>query len=204
MKVKLFKRIVVSLSGLIICGIGISLFLMAGLGVDPASVFQLGISNVFKITYGTASALMNLIIILIVFIVDKSYINISTILAIFAIGYTADLSMNILQNIFNELSIFANLFFIICGEIVMCIGVVIYIGADLGVGAIDSISELISNKKNIEYKKIRIMVDLFFIIAGYLMGGVVGIGTIVCALATGPLIQFFRPIINNKIKEYLN
>ena len=90
MKEHLVKRTIVSLIGLIFCGIGVALFLYSGWGVDPASVFELGVANVVHISYGTASALINVIILAIVFVIDKSYINISSVIAIFGIGYTAD------------------------------------------------------------------------------------------------------------------
>ena len=76
--------------GLILCGVGVALFLYSGLGVDPASVFELGIANVLHISYGTSSALINVIILAVVLIIDRSYVNVSSVLAIFGIGYTAD------------------------------------------------------------------------------------------------------------------
>ena len=63
----MWKRIIISLVGLILCGIGVAMFLYSGMGVDPASVFELGIGRVFGISYGTSSALINVIILLIVF-----------------------------------------------------------------------------------------------------------------------------------------
>ena len=50
MKTYLGKRTIVSLIGLILCGVGVALFLYSGLGVDPASVFELGIANVLHIS----------------------------------------------------------------------------------------------------------------------------------------------------------
>ena len=110
MKNHLVKRTLISLIGLIFCGIGVALFLYTGLGVDPASVFELGIANVFHISYGTSSALINVVILVIVFIIDKSYINISSVIAIFGIGYTADfvkLLLNLLR--LGELNIIVKL-----------------------------------------------------------------------------------------------
>ena len=50
MKEHLVKRTIVSLIGLIFCGIGVALFLYSGWGVDPASVFELGVANVVHIS----------------------------------------------------------------------------------------------------------------------------------------------------------
>jgi len=71
MKNQIWKRILTSLVGLILCGVGVSMFLYSGMGVDPASVFELGIAKVCGISYGTSSALINVVILLIVFFIDN-------------------------------------------------------------------------------------------------------------------------------------
>ena len=147
MKEHLVKRTIVSLIGLIFCGIGAALFLYSGWGVDPASVFELGVANVAHISYGTASALINVIILAIVFVIDKSYINISSVIAIFGIGYTADF-VRMFLNMLNlgDLNPIVKIVLIVLGLMIMAIGIATYISADLGVGAIDLISEINSRK----------------------------------------------------------
>ncbi|MDE5908969.1 MAG: membrane protein [Lachnospiraceae bacterium] len=184
------------MAGLIICGMGVGIFLYSGLGVDPASVFELGIGNVFHISYGTSSAAINVVILAIVFFLDKSYINIASILAIFGIGYTADF-VNFVLGIFlkGEQHIIVRLILIIIGLLIMSTGIATYIRADLGVGAIDLVSEIISNKLKISYRGVRVSADVAFVVIGFLLGGSVGIGTVLAAFMTGPSIQFLRPHI---------
>lgn len=190
----LIRKLIVAMAGLIICGIGVGIFLYSGLGVDPASVFELGIGNVFHISYGTASAAINVVILIIVFFLDKSYINISSILAIFGIGYTADF-VNFVLGIFlkGEQHIIVRLLMIIIGLFIMSTGIAAYIRADLGVGAIDLVSEIISNKLKISYRIVRVSADVAFVIVGFILGGAVGIGTVLAAFMTGPAVQFLRP-----------
>lgn len=189
-------KLIVAMLGLIICGIGVGIFLYSGLGVDPASVFELGVANVFHITYGTASAAINVVILAVVFFLDKSYINISSILAIFGIGYTADLT-NFILGLFlkGEQHIVVRIIMIIIGLLIMSTGIAAYIRAELGVGAIDLISEIISNKLKISYRGVRIGADITFVIVGFLLGGAVGIGTVLAAFMTGPSVQFLRPYV---------
>lgn len=189
-------KLIVAALGLIICGIGVGIFLYSGLGVDPASVFELGVANVFHITYGTASAAINVVILAVVFFLDKSYINISSILAIFGIGYTADLT-NFILGLFlkGEQHIVVRIIMIIIGLLIMSTGIAAYIRAELGVGAIDLISEIISNKLKISYRGVRIGADITFVIVGFLLGGAVGIGTVLAAFMTGPSVQFLRPYV---------
>lgn len=190
----LIRKLIVAMAGLIICGMGVGIFLYSGLGVDPASVFELGVGNVFHISYGTASAAINVVILVIVFFLDKSYINISSILAIFGIGYTADF-VNFVLGIFlkGEQHIIVRLLMIIIGLFIMSAGIATYIRADLGVGAIDLVSEIISNKLKISYRIVRVSADVAFVIIGFILGGAVGIGTVLAAFMTGPAVQFLRP-----------
>lgn len=200
----LLKQIIVVILGLCIAGIGVGIFLFSGLGVDPASVFQTGLSNILNISYGTASALSNIIIISVVLIIDKKYINIATIIAIVAIGYTADFANFILNTIIvNEIGLLFRMFFILFGCFIMSLGIAIYIRAKLGVGAIDSVSEVISDKLHLDYKKVRVTSDLLFVVVGTLLGGALGFGTIVAAFLTGPFVQWIRPKSDKIIGSFL-
>ena len=115
-KDKLFIRILMAIAGLMISGVGVGIFLYSKLGVDPASVLELGLGNVFHISYGTASALTNVVILAIVLIVDKSYINLSSLLAIFGIGYTADFISYVLDALIKgELNMIVRIIMILIG-----------------------------------------------------------------------------------------
>lgn len=204
MKEHLVKRTIVSLIGLIFCGIGVALFLYSGWGVDPASVFELGVANVVHISYGTASALINVIILAIVFVIDKSYINISSVIAIFGIGYTADF-VRMFLNMLNlgVLNPIVKIVLIVLGLMIMAIGIATYIRADLGVGAIDLISEIISRKGNFQYRIVRVIGDISFVVIGFFLGGTVGIGTVVAAFMTGPAVQFVRPAVHKVVDKII-
>ncbi|WMC93773.1 YczE/YyaS/YitT family protein [Kineothrix sp. MB12-C1] len=193
---KLVLQILVAIVGLMICGVGVGIFLYSQLGVDPASVLQLGLGNVFHVSYGTASALSNIVILFIVFIVDKSYINLSSLLAIFGIGYTADF-VSFLLDFFikGEPGIAIRILMILIGCLIMAVGIATYIRAGLGVGAIDMVSEVISNKLKFSYRIVRVVCDITFVVVGYLLGGIVGVGTVVAAFMTGPAVQFVRPYV---------
>lgn len=193
-KKNLLVQVLVAIAGLMISGVGVGIFLYSGLGVDPASVLELGLGNVFHVSYGTASALTNVVILIIVFIVDKSYINLSSLLAIFGIGYTADFISFVLDMLIKgELNLIVRIIMILVGCLIMAVGIATYIRADLGVGAIDMVSEVISNKLKFSYRIVRVVCDITFVVAGFFLGGTVGVGTVVAAFMTGPAVQFVRP-----------
>lgn len=203
MKNQIWKRILTSLVGLILCGVGVSMFLYSGMGVDPASVFELGIAKVCGISYGTSSALINVVILLIVFFIDKSYINISSLIAIFGIGYTADFVRKILSILIQgEPNLILKLVLILIGLFIMSCGIATYIKAELGVGAIDLISEIISRKSKVQYRVVRVIGDVAFVVIGFLLGGTVGVGTVVAAFLTGPTVQLVRPSIEKVLNAF--
>jgi hypothetical protein len=203
MKNQIWKRILTSLVGLILCGVGVSMFLYSGMGVDPASVFELGLAKVFRISYGTSSALINVVILLIVFFIDKNYINISSLIAIFGIGYTADFVRKILSILIQgEPNLILKLVLILIGLFIMSCGIATYIMADLGVGAIDLISEIISRKSKMQYRLVRVIGDVAFVVIGFLLGGTVGVGTVVAAFLTGPTVQLVRPSIEKVLNAF--
>ena len=197
---KFIKQLAVTFIGLVICGVGVGIFLYANLGVDPASVFQTGLSKVFNISYGTSSALSNLMILAIIFVIDKKYISVASILAIFSIGYSADITSKVLSfALIGDYSFIVKTILCIIGTIIMASGVAVYTRANLGVGAVDSVSEIIHDKTGVSYRIIRIVADLSFVVIGYMLGGALGIGTIIAAFLTGPCVQLIRKYSNGVI-----
>lgn len=189
------ERVILVLVGHVIIGTGVGLFLHSGLGADPNGVFISGIGAKLGVNYGISSMILNSIIIGIIFFVDKRYINVASILGIFSIGFTADFVISILMKVIpNPSSLPLQVLLLVLGGLFMCIGIVIYIHQKIGIAAFDAISEIISNKTNRTYDQVRIVMDLTALVIGYLLGGVVGVGTIYLALTTGPLINLIRKL----------
>lgn len=197
------KRALLVFVGLLILGTGAGLFLYSGLGADPNSVFMEGFAKKLNISYGTSSLICNAVLAVIIFGIDKSYINFATIATLFIPGYTADFVIYTLGNILNiNNTIFFNQVIIsLLSGVVLSIGIVIYINQNLGMGAFDAISELISAKKGIKFSTVRRSMDLFMLVLGYLLGGLVGIGTLYLGLTTGSLISYMRKLLDRFSKK---
>ena len=199
---KFLIKLFIVIIGLIITGIGVGIFLYSNLGVDPASVFQTGLSKTFNISYGNASALSNIVILGIVLFIDKKYVSVASIVAIFAIGYSADITYKILNTlIINDFNLISKIVLLVIGNFIMALGVAIYIHADLGVGAIDLVSEIVSVKTKFEYKYVRMFIDLSFFVVGIVLGGSAGIGTVFSIILTGPFVSLCRPYVSKVLKE---
>lgn len=207
-KDKLFIRTAMTIIGMIILGIGVFLTIKVNLGFDPASTVQLGMSKHLGLSYGNCAVIFNLVFLSIIFFVDKKYINISSILAIFTVGYTVE-TMNFIFGWINLQDIHLVYRVIICliGTFIISIGVAVYIFAGLGVGAADGISELISDKIKFPYRTVRVVSDFILVIIGFSLGSTVGIGTLIITFFTGPFIQLIRkfltPVLNGILDEGL-
>lgn len=193
-KQDLIKRGILVIIGQIICGIGVGFFMFPGLGPDPNSVFIEGFGVILNMSYGQSSFILNGLIALIIFFIDKRFVHFASISILFTVGFVADFTKAILERAFIiEGAILPFKFiFTILGGIILAIGVALYTDQDLGAGAFDAMSELTAFKTKVEFSKARRIIDLIVLGIGYLLGGTVGLGTVYLALTTGPIISFIR------------
>jgi len=203
-KNKLAVRILVVAIGLTLSGVGVGILLYSYLGADPASVFYQGLINVLQLRYAYIAAIFNIVILSVVLLIDRKYVNIASIMAIFLIGISADLTSVALTHVFSaQLNVVVRGGMVVIGCAIMSLGIATYIHADLGVGAIDLISEIISEKRRLPYRWVRVACDIIFVAVGFSLGGVFGIGTLLVAFLTGPLVQFFRCFVYRIIDPLL-
>lgn len=197
------KRILMASIGLLICGVGVGLFIAANMGADPATVFQMGVANTLNLPYGTASAIVNIAIIGIVLFIDKSYIHVATVLATILIGFTAQFVASGLNlTLAGESALLLRWIYLLVGCVVLAFGIPFYIKAGIGVGPIDVVAELITDKSNLSYRVVRTCSDFIYLLVGFGLGGVVGIGSLFSLTLLGVLIQFFRPLIDRYFKGF--
>lgn len=209
------KRILMSVFGVIICGISVGFFKRATFGVDPFQALMSGLDAVIPVSFGTLYVAANICLLMFSLINDRRRIGIATLVNLFLLGYIADYSHKFLQRLFPQLGLVGRVVFLIIAIVVMCLSSAFYFTADMGVSTYDAVSLIISEKwKVAPFKYCRITCDLVCVVLGvvlFLLSGqpksglaqVVGIGTIITAFFMGPLIEFFnvhvaRPFLNGK------
>ena len=199
------RRIVMALVGMAIAGISVGIFKRALFGVDPFQCFCNGVANVVPISFGTLYMLINAVLLVIDFFLDRHYIGISTFINLFLVGYAVEFSENLLARLFGDLDLPGRILLLVIGIITTCIAAALYYDADLGVSTYDAIPLHIADKKPkiagrvIPFKVIRIISDLICVLIGFLLGVMPGIGTVITALFMGPLITFFRRTISGPL-----
>jgi uncharacterized membrane protein YczE len=141
---KLVKRILMSVFGVVICGISVGFFKRATFGVDPFQSFISGLCAVLPISYGTLYVLANVCLLLFALINDRRKIGIATIVNLFLLGYIADFSHQFLNTYIPEAGVGVRLILLLIGIVVMCLASAFYFTADLGVSTYDAFSLIIS------------------------------------------------------------
>lgn len=201
-----FLRVIILLVGLVIAHLGVTLFLLADLGADPFNVLIQGLFRTLSedlhlewLTHGYTHMSICFLIILILLIADKSYIKIGTLLCMICGGPIIDFFSLLLKDIINAGNPFViRLLTLGLGCVILAYGMTIVMKSDSGVGPNDLVAVVISDKSKKPFGIMRIVVDVCFVLVGFLTGGVVGIGTIVCAALVGPVAGIFLPV-NEKL-----
>ena len=202
MKDPLFKkRLIMALAGVLVAGISVGLFRRSAFGTDPFQVLINGISRQMTwIGFGTVYMISNLLMLVAIFFLDKHYIGIATFINIFLLGYVVQFSDDIVGMIVGDTpSMATQIILLIAGVVILCFASAMYFTADLGVSTYDAVSLIMTDKKLGKFKYLRIGTDLFCVVVGFLLGGIVGVGTLITAFFMGPLIDFF----NRKVAQPL-
>ncbi len=194
-----FKRLMLVLVGVMLVGLGIAINLANNWGSDPATVFAHALSLKFNakgwsfFTVGNVLILMNLIVFIVLTITDKfKYYNIGTFAGTFCIGIFSDMWFNIISDaVVNLNSLVFKIVWLLLGALILSTGIGLYVAGDMGASPIDLISVAISDHfKKLSYPIVRIVCDLIFAILGWILGGVIGLTTILCMVLIGPISGF--------------
>lgn len=194
-------RVALLFLGLWIAHLGVALFLQTNLGSDPFNVFVQGLFRTFPqiagvpMTHGRVHLLVSLVIMLILLVVDRRYVGIGTVLCMALGGPIIDVYTAWLAPFLNEsLPLPARVGLLAAGCVILAFGMTIVIRSQAGTGPNDLVAVVLSEKSGKPFGPVRIGVDLTFVLVGFLLGGVVGAGTIICAFLVGPAAQLFFPV----------
>lgn len=203
-------RLVILLAGLTVAHLGVTLFLLADLGADPFNVLVQGIFRTTKslsgwafLTHGYTHMAICFLIIIVLLITDRSYIKLGTIVCMICGGPIIDFFTGLLNGIVNSGNPFIiRIITLAAGCVILAFGMTIVMKSDAGVGPNDLVAIVISDKLHFAFGPTRIGTDVCFVAVGFLLGGALNIGTIICAFLVGPVAQIFLPV-SGRIVEFI-
>lgn len=175
--------------GLFFFGFGVYLIVQANIGVAPWDVLNLGFVNTFGIKFGNANVLISFIILGIIFLL-KEQIGLGMILDSIIVGKTIDL-LNWINPIPKQENIFISFLLVFLGMFIMGFSQWLYMKSSLGCGTRDAL--LVGLKRRVPKVPIGVVsICLLSVVTliGWLLGGQVGFGTLICAFLMGPIMQF--------------
>lgn len=192
------------LVGNLFIGLAVGLFRMGGLGTDPFSTMNLGVSQVLGLQFGVYQLLFNCAVFIIVLLYGKHLIGLGTLVNMVMIGFIADFVIYLHKNVIVfEINLLLSIFFLVGGVVLAGFGLSLYITANIGVAPYDALPLIIQKFTNnrISFGKARITIDLLAVLIGFSLGAVVGIGTLLTAIAIGPLVEYFNTRYSEPVLE---
>ena len=207
-KINLIK-IIILMVGLTIAHLGVTLFLLTNLGSDPYNVLVQGVYRTLSnltgwqfLTHGRVHITLCFLIIMILLATDRTYIKIGTILCMIFGGPIIDMFTLILKPVVSENSPLPyKLIILALGCVILAYGMTIVIKSDAGTGPNDLVAVVISDKTKRSFGIVRVITDISFVLSGFLLGGSVGLGTVICAACVGPVANIFLPINEKLIQK---
>jgi hypothetical protein len=171
--------------GLFLYGASIALMVRANLGASPWDVFGQGLARSTGLSFGIATVLIS-IGVLLLWIPIRQRPGWGTIANTILVGLAADVVLRLLtppsQLVLQGLMFTA-------GLVLLAVATALYIGAGMGPGPRDGLMTGLVRLTGWPVWTVRGSIELTVVVVGFLLGGVVGLGTVIFALAIGPLVQ---------------
>ncbi|WP_258021085.1 membrane protein YczE [Streptomyces anatolicus] len=183
------RRLPQLLLGLALYGFSLAVLVRAALGATPWSVLCEGLERHIALSFGTISALVG-VLVLLAWIPLKQRPTLGTFANIAVLAVSSDLGLALVPA---HLGLPARAGLLLGGVLLNGLAVAVYVGARFGPGPRDGLMTGLSAVTGRSLRRIRTLIEVAVLGAGWLLGGTVGIGTVLYALAVGPVTQFFLP-----------
>lgn len=186
------RRLPQLVGGLALYGLSMAVLVQAGLGLDPWDVLHEGLAIRTGLTFGTVVILVGALVLL-AWIPLRQRVGVGTIANVLLIGLFADLGIWLFpapEHLAWQIT------FLISGVVLNGLAGALYVGARLGAGPRDGLWVALAERTRFSIRTIRTAIEVTVLALGWLLGGSVGLGTALYALAIGPVVQFFLPWVS--------
>ena len=188
----LVRRLIALYSGLWLYGFSMAVMIRANLGLDPWDVFHQGVVEHVPLSFGLVTALTG-VVVLLAWIPLRQMPGVGTVSNVVVIAISVDVGLAWLPE-FGDMAVRVPA---MVGAVVLnAIASVLYIGAGMGPGPRDGLMTGLVARTGRSVRLVRTGIEVMVLTTGWLLGGSVGVGTLVYALGIGPLIQLFIPVVS--------
>lgn len=187
-------RVAQLIAGLFLYGISLALLVRATLGVGPWDVFSLGIARHLPMSYGAATVVVSGIVLL-VWIPLRQRPGIGTLLNALLVGPAADLGLWLIPA---PTVLWGQGLMLVGSIVLLSVATGIYLAPQLGPGPRDGLMTGVVRITGWPIWIVRTLIEGTALLIGWLLGGPVGVGTVVFAFGVGPLIGVFLPFFERR------
>lgn len=181
------RRLVQLFGGLVLYGMSMAMLVRSTLGLDPWDVLHDGITRRTGLSFGTVVIAVGFVVLLL-WIPLRQWPGLGTVANAVVIGLATDASLSALSE---PDSMLARSVLLVGGVVANGLAGALYIGSQFGAGPRDGLMTGLVRRTGRSIRLVRTSLEVTVLALGWLLGGAVGVGTIVYALAIGPLVQLF-------------
>ena len=180
------RQFIQLVSGLVMAGIGLALGVRSDLGVGPWDVLHQGIAERTGVSMGMIVIGVGALVLL-AWVPLRQRLGIGTVVNVITVGAVLDFTLAVLPELHGLAWRVAAM---VAGVTAAGVGSALYLGAGLGPGPRDGLMTALA-ARGPSVRLVRTAIELSALVVGWLLGGTVGVGTVLFALAIGPLVQLF-------------
>lgn len=185
------RRLPQLFAGLWLYGASMAMQIRATLGLDPWDVLHEGLTRRTGLSFGLITAITG-VLVLLAWIPLRQKPGVGTIANVVLIAVSVDVSLAIIPE---PQGLLPRIVLLTLGIVLNAVAFAAYVGSRLGPGPRDGMVTGFCRRTGLSLRVVRTVVELLVLGTGWLLGGTVGIGTVLYALGIGPLSQLFLPML---------
>ncbi|AGJ53668.1 hypothetical protein AB0K64_33000 [Streptomyces sp. NPDC053741] len=189
---RLTRRLTHLYVGLALYGASSALLVRAGLGLEPWGVLHQGLSERTGISIGVVSIIVGAVVLLL-WIPIRQRPGLGTVSNVFAVGIAMDGTLALVPDVHG---LGAQIPLTAAGIVLNGVATGLYISARFGPGPRDGLMTGLNRLTGRSIRMVRTAIEVAVVVTGFLLGGSLGVGTVLYALAIGPLAQFFLRVFD--------
>jgi uncharacterized membrane protein YczE len=184
------RRVLQLFAGLFLYGISLAFVLRAGLGLAPWDVLHQGLARILGTSVGTMVVAVSFVVLLL-WVPLRQRPGFGTIANALVVGVFVDLTMLVLP----DATVWeVRVLLLVSGVLLNALATALYIGASLGPGPRDGLMTGLVGRTGVSIRLVRTGIEVVVLVAGWLLGGTVGVGTVLYAIAIGPMVHLLLPV----------
>ena len=189
------RRLVQLAAGLTLYGVSMGLMVRSRLGLDPWDVFHYGVAQHLPVSFGTVVIIVGALVLLL-WIPLRQWPGLGTVANVVVIGLATDATLSLLRA---PSAMPARAGLLLAGIVLNGLAGALYIGSQFGPGPRDGLMTGLVRRTGRSFRLVRTTIEVTVLAVGWLMGGVVGVGTVLYAVLIGPLVQLFLPLLTVEV-----